>query len=415
MTRDPAFSTPPEQTVRSSALPAPRGVTAAALVRGLSTSMRWIGPAALLLVLAVIGDSAVARGLSDGVGWLVLTWVPVCASSVLLAFRPSRSTLMIHFAVGITVGTAYVALAVPYAEPLGDRAGYIVEGAAFALIFVGALGARGIGGIGWIAVGFALGTLAITLGHLLAGQTPQFSADRAVDAFIMAAAFAVVDIGWRRTGGTLPAFRDLARETRRADERRRRERAAAAVVHDTVLSDLAAIAHGDGPLDAGMRDRIRADLDRLEGATASDTGTVTVLPREGTFGRAVLELVEDHRWRGGRVDLAGFEALRDDDLGPVAAEAMHGALRAALDNVRRHARAEQVEITVGGDDDRLTLLIVDDGVGFDTEAVPLDRLGLRESIVGRMARAGGSARIWSSDAGTTVLLAVPRTAEEVAP
>ena len=370
--------------------------------------MRWIGPAALLLVLAVIGDAAVSAGVSDGVFALVLAWVPVFGTSVLLALRPRRATMLLHMGVGLIVGTAYVALAVPYAAPLGDRDGYIVEGAAVALTFVGALGARGLGGIGWIATGFTLGTIALIVGHLIAGEPLRLSPDRAVDAAIMAAAFAVVDIGWRRTRGRLPAFRDIARETRRADERRRRERAAAAVVHDTVLSDLAAIAHGDGPLDERMRDRIRADLARLAGATASDTGTVSIVPREGTFGRALLELVEDHRWRGGRIDLTGVDLLRDDGLDPAMAEAMHGAVGAALDNVRRHAQAERVELTVGGDDDRLTVLVVDDGLGFDTDAVPVDRLGLRESIIGRMERAGGTARIWSSEAGTTVLLAVPR-------
>lgn len=387
-------------------------MTAAGIVRGLSASMRWIGPAALLLVLAVIGEATVALDRGALVLPVVLCWLPVFATSVLLALRPSVPVMLLHMAVGVTVGTAYVAVAVPFAEPLGNRAGYIVEGAAFALIFVGALGPRGANGVGWIALGFGLGTLTIAVGHMIAGVEPRFSPDRLIDALIMALAFIVVDVGWRRTRGRLPAFRDIARETRRADERRRRERAAAAVVHDTVLSDLAAIAHGDGPLDDGMRDRIRADLARLEGATASDTGTVSVLPREGTFGRALLELVEDHRWRGGRIDLTGLDLLRDDGLSSGTAEAMHGAVAAALDNVRRHAQAENVELTIGGDDDRLTVLIVDDGLGFDTDAVPIDRLGLRESIVGRMERAGGSARIWSSEVGTTVLLAAPRAAGE---
>jgi len=412
VTSGPASGAPEARPATT--LPAPRGVTAAGLVRGLSASMRWIGPAALLLVLAVIGDAAVAAGLTEGLWPLVLAWLPVFATSLLLAIRPRRATMLLHFAVGLTVGTLYVSLALPFAAPLGDRSGYIVEGAAVALIFVGALGARGLGGIGWIVTGLVIGSIALALGHLIAGEPLRFSPDRAVDAFIMAAAFAVVDIGWRRRRGTLPAFRDLARETRRADERRRRERAAAAVVHDTVLSDLAAIAHGDGPLDDRMRERIRADLVRLKGATASDTGTVSIVPREGTFGRALLELVEDHRWRGGRIDLTGVDLLRDDGLDPVTAEALHGAVSAALDNVRRHAQAEKVELTVGGDDDRLTVLVVDDGLGFDTEAVPIDRLGLRESILGRMERAGGTARIWSSDAGTTVLLAAPRRPVEEA-
>ncbi|MGY6498256.1 MAG: hypothetical protein ACXIUP_08515 [Microcella sp.] len=397
------------------ALPAPRGVTAAGLVRGLSAAMRWIGPVSLLLVLAVIGETAVVLDHGVAATPLVLALLPVLATSLALAMRPGIATMVVHLAVGLTVGTAYVTVAVSFAAPLGERSGFIVEGAAVALIFVGALSARGVSGIGWILAGLGTGTLAIALGTMLAGEPPRFSPDRIIDALIMMFAFAVVDIGWRRSGGRLPAFRDIARETRRADERRRRERSAAAVVHDTVLSDLAAIAHGDGTIDDGMRARIHADLVRLEGASASDTGTVSVLPREGTFGRALLELVEDYRWQGGRIDLAGTELLSDDALEPVVAEALHAALAAALDNVRRHALAEHVELTLGGDDHRVTVLVVDDGLGFDLEAVAVDRLGLRESIIGRMERAGGSARIWSSEAGTTVLLAAPRAAAEETP
>jgi signal transduction histidine kinase len=38
----------------------------------------------------------------------------------------------------------------------------------------------------------------------------------------------------------------------------------------------------------------------------------------------------------------------------------------------------------------------DRGPGFDPDAVPADRRGLRESIVGRMERNGGRARVTSS-------------------
>ncbi len=374
--------------------------------------MRWIGPVSVLLVLAVIGETAVVLEHGPASVPLVLTLLPVLVTSLALAARPSVVTMVTHLGVGLTIGTAYAALATSFAAPLGDRSGFLVEGAAVALIFVGALGTRGVNGIGWILAGLGVGTIAIALGAAIAGEQPRFSPDRIIDALIMVFAFAVVDIGWRRSGGRLPAFRDIARETRRADERRRRERSAAAVVHDTVLSDLAAIAHGDGAFDEGMRDRIRADLTRLEGASATDTGTVSILPREGTFGRALLDLVEDYRWRGGRIDLAGTELLTDDSLPPVVAEALHAAVAATLDNVRRHASANHVELTLGGDDDRLTVLVVDDGLGFDVDAVAVDRLGLRESIIGRMERAGGSARIWSSEAGTTVLLSAPRATAE---
>ena len=52
-------------------------------------------------------------------------------------------------------------------------------------------------------------------------------------------------------------------------------------------------------------------------------------------------------------------------------------------------------------------MVVDGGRGFDPATVPADRLGLRQSVVGRVERVGGSARVWSGATGTTVLLSVP--------
>jgi hypothetical protein len=51
----------------------------------------------------------------------------------------------------------------------------------------------------------------------------------------------------------------------------------------------------------------------------------------------------------------------------------------------------------------------DHGAGFDVDAVPADRLGVRESIIGRMRRHGGTARLRRLDDGTEVALTLPVT------
>lgn len=54
----------------------------------------------------------------------------------------------------------------------------------------------------------------------------------------------------------------------------------------------------------------------------------------------------------------------------------------------------------------------DRGPGFDLDAVPEDRMGVRESIIGRMQRNGGSARLRSAPGeGTEVELEMERAAE----
>jgi signal transduction histidine kinase len=51
----------------------------------------------------------------------------------------------------------------------------------------------------------------------------------------------------------------------------------------------------------------------------------------------------------------------------------------------------------------------DRGPGFDPDAVPADRMGVRESIIGRMRRNGGTARVRSTPGeGTEVELTMQR-------
>ena len=61
-------------------------------------------------------------------------------------------------------------------------------------------------------------------------------------------------------------------------------------------------------------------------------------------------------------------------------------------------------------DDRVQVFVHDRGQGFDADAVPDDRRGLRESIVGRMERHGGRAVVTSAPGeGTEVELVMERS------
>ena len=324
--------------------------------------------------------------------------------------------MIIVMVVGAVAGTAYVVVTLPFATAADPDGRYLVEALAVAITFVGALRPRALDGVLWISIGFVVGTGALVAGHALADAPLRLSPDRAIDAAIMALAFVMVAIGWRRRSGVLPAFRQIDRDARLADEARRREHAAAALVHDTVLASLTVISRPGVDLDERLRSRIDADLQKLVEARASRTGSAPAIPREGSLAEWLLEVVEDYRWQGLTVEITGIDVvLTAEAVDPEIAVALQSATEAALENVRRHARARTVEVTVGGDDARVTILIVDDGVGFDPTDVPLARLGIRESIEGRLERVGGTARVWSSDSGTTVLLAAPRRRGEETP
>jgi signal transduction histidine kinase len=75
-------------------------------------------------------------------------------------------------------------------------------------------------------------------------------------------------------------------------------------------------------------------------------------------------------------------------------------------NAVRHAGAP-VSVYVEASPDSVEAFVRDRGPGFDLAAVPSDRLGVRESIIGRMERHGGSAKVRTDSDGTEVRLELP--------
>ena len=101
-------------------------------------------------------------------------------------------------------------------------------------------------------------------------------------------------------------------------------------------------------------------------------------------------------------------------LPPDAAQELVLALRAALDNVRRHCPAgTRAWILIEDEPGRVTVTLRDDGPGFApgrlSEAAEAGRLGVAKSVLGRMRDLGGTARLESAPGeGTVVELRVPR-------
>ncbi len=86
------------------------------------------------------------------------------------------------------------------------------------------------------------------------------------------------------------------------------------------------------------------------------------------------------------------------------------ATREATVNAAKHSGAEQVDVYAEVSDTMVEFFIRDAGCGFVREQINGDRRGLKESILGRMERAGGTA-IVSSDVGegTEIEISIART------
>jgi len=87
------------------------------------------------------------------------------------------------------------------------------------------------------------------------------------------------------------------------------------------------------------------------------------------------------------------------------------ATREALVNAVTHGRSPYslyLEVV----EDQVEVFVRDHGDGFALSTVPTDRFGVRESIIGRVVRRGGTATVQSRPGrGTEVHLCLPRVSE----
>ncbi len=391
----------------SLSLPPPRDVTASSLIRGLATAERIIGVASLVLSLGLVLDLAVRQGAVDGplTGVLLTLWLaPLLIVAVAHLLRPRALSGAAVLAIGVLSTAGWAATILTRSTPEESHGSFLLETTAWTLALIGAVQPTARSGVLWSALGLLAGTAGLVLGSLVVGAPVTLSPDRFVDGGIVIIAYLVVALGWRRTRGRLPALPQVERATREAHARRLRERAAAAVVHDTLLSSLTLVARApEGVVDARLERLIRRDL-RVVG-TAEVTAAGTASTSSDLLPLRLVELADGFRWRGLRVDVSGVDAV--PELERQAAEALVEAVAAALDNVSRHSGSASAEVTIGTSEQAVTVMIVDTGRGFDPEEVDVERMGVRESIVGRVERLGGRVRIFSGGTGTTVVLSLP--------
>lgn len=168
------------------------------------------------------------------------------------------------------------------------------------------------------------------------------------------------------------------------------------IVHDEVMTTLVNATMGGVERDPQLVEQARHAIQQLElaGEPAGDRVPVTVEHLGWLVTDQVASQVPDVR-----------AELEVGDLTlevPVAvASAIGQACREVAKNIARHAGADQVTVRIDDALSAVRVTITDDGVGFDPDAVPLDRFGLRLSVVERLSSVGGRAEIRSRPGGGT--------------
>jgi signal transduction histidine kinase len=212
--------------------------------------------------------------------------------------------------------------------------------------------------------------------------------DVALAALVVAIAFGVIFAPW-----FVRLLTSLTAE--RAERIRSQERAeVAAHLHDSVLQTLALVQKraADPRAVAALARRQERELRTwLSGAHARDAG-------ERWLAAALESAAQEiEQARGVPVDVVAVGDVRLDRDG----EALVAAAREAMLNAAKFGDGTAVAVYAEAGDERLQVFVRDRGPGFDPATVPADRRGVRESIVGRMARHGGRAAIHASPGGGT--------------
>lgn len=196
---------------------------------------------------------------------------------------------------------------------------------------------------------------------------------------------------------------DLSDE--RAERVRTQERAdVAAHLHDSVLQTLALIQKNAD--DAAAVARLARAQERdlrawlYSGESTDERSIASAL-------RGVAARVEDEY--GVSVDVVTVgDCDFDEQL-----RALVNATGEAVTNAAKHAGTGRVDVYAEITDAAVDVFVRDRGRGFDPEAVPADRYGVRRSIVDRMVRHGGTAEVRSAPGeGTEVRLHLSREQEE---
>jgi signal transduction histidine kinase len=257
--------------------------------------------------------------------------------------------------------------------------------------------ARAAGAISRTGVGIAL---VIAAGFAFLQATDALSAARDV---ILAVIAVVVVLGVIFAPWVLRLFRSLTEE--RAQRIRSQERAEmAAHLHDSVLQTLALVQRrSTDPQEVAALARrqereLRAWL--AERPAAGRAGSLAP-----ALEAAAAEVEERH---GVPVEVV---VVGERELDP-SVDALVAAAREAMTNAAKFGAGSPVDVYAESNADSVHVYVRDRGPGFDPAALPPDRRGVRESIVGRMERHGGRSRISSGpQTGTEVELELPARAD----
>ncbi|RZU66303.1 signal transduction histidine kinase [Microterricola gilva] len=363
------------------------------------------------------------------------TMLPMGALLVALSVRHTVTLSLCYLLVGgfCTFVYIFTLLSSPASFPSSNL--FIVALPKMALIMVGGAGSGALLGVLWTTAGFLIAELATVAAVVLADSHLRADVTTLVT-YVLLVAVLLFDGLTRRTARLAqPVMHLAAREDRTLELRRELELRAAAQLHDTALSELILIADSrPGPLDKRLIAQIGREITALndrdwlveERQSEQDSPLAATTHSSAWHSSAMATAVDDARARGLTVRVSGDPAAVRD-LDPGVDRAIGQALGQCFINVLRHAGVDEADVSIVVAPEDLTVIVVDDGIGFDVSTLYPDEpetehsssgegataaqsqgIGLRHSVRGRIEAHGGTVEIWSRPGvGTSVMMSVP--------
>ena len=221
---------------------------------------------------------------------------------------------------------------------------------------------------------------------LVAGSAALFGRPTALNA-VLGVGVVVFGIAVLVAPRVVALWSDLMRE--RATRVREEQRAEiAAHLHDSVLQTLALIQNRAGASSEVARIARAQERELRDWLFERDIPVADDLSAELRSIAAAIEL--DYAAR--------IEVVATGESVP-GIPSLVAASREAMLNAARHAGGE-VSVYLETSPRAVDVFVRDRGPGVDLDALGADRLGIRESIVGRMTRAGGTATVRPGAGGT---------------
>ena len=264
--------------------------------------------------------------------------------------------------------------------------------------------------IGWSVAGYLTAVVSVDAAILLTGHKVRFDVATLLTFLVAVLIFVLDDRSRRLSRRSQPQLNRAARDEELAAMRHSIEVRAAALIHDTVLSHLAAIATTtDSRLPPPLRAQIGRDLEALVGEEwlggelegAHSTGQLD-WQHSGLFAA-----IQETKSLGLEIDVTG-DLAAISRLDREVSYALGLAVKQCLVNVLRHAETNHAEVAVYGSETEISVMVIDAGRGFRESATGADRLGLRHSVRRRIESVEGTVRVWSTPGrGTSIMIRLP--------